>query len=148
MPDSALTTFLGFDFGLGHIGIAIGQTTTFSARPLTILKATQGVPQWQEIESLIKEWRIQACVVGLPLTADGQPLAITPAAEQFGSELHHRFHLPVMFEQEQYTTKSAKQFLAEHTEISRKAYDKVDDFAAAIILQAYFNQLAMTDPDE
>ena len=58
-------TVLAFDFGLRRIGVAIGQTITKDARPLTVLQVTDGIPKWEEIESLISTWCVTQLVVGL-----------------------------------------------------------------------------------
>ena len=50
-------TLLAFDFGTKSIGVAIGQQITGSARPLTAIKARDGIPDWQLIERLLKEWQ-------------------------------------------------------------------------------------------
>ena len=47
MPEK-LTTVIGFDFGTYWIGIAVGQTLTRQATPLTTLKTND----WKSIECL------------------------------------------------------------------------------------------------
>ena len=83
-PHTPPHTILGFDFGLKRIGVAVGQTVTQSARPLTILNAKQGVPDWLEIKKLILEWGVNALIVGLPLNMDGTEQPITARAREFG----------------------------------------------------------------
>ena len=58
---------LGFDYGTKQIGVAVGQMITRQARELCNLKAQDGIPRWEQIEALIKEWQPDALVVGLPL---------------------------------------------------------------------------------
>ncbi|MBT5701472.1 MAG: Holliday junction resolvase RuvX, partial [Gammaproteobacteria bacterium] len=48
---------MGFDFGMGKIGVAVGQRITGTANPLTILKARDGIPNWAQLEKLIQEWQ-------------------------------------------------------------------------------------------
>ncbi len=45
MNNSALT-LIGFDYGLRHIGVAVGQTITKTAKPLCALKAQAGEAPW------------------------------------------------------------------------------------------------------
>ena len=59
-------TLLGFDFGTKSIGVAVGQTITATASPLAALKARDGVPDWNQLEQLLKEWQPEQVVVGLP----------------------------------------------------------------------------------
>ena len=46
---------LGFDFGTRQIGVAVGQSLTGSAEPLTVLRARDGIPDWDQIARLIDE---------------------------------------------------------------------------------------------
>ena len=61
---------LGIDFGLKHMGIAVGQTVTRTASGLTTLQARNGKPNWSEIDQLVVQYRPIALVVGLPLNMD------------------------------------------------------------------------------
>ena len=69
MPETK--TLLAFDFGLKQIGVAYGQTLTNSASGLTIIKASDGVPRWTEVETVLNEWKPDLVLVGLPLNMDG-----------------------------------------------------------------------------
>ena len=53
-PKKLEKIIIGFDFGLRHIGVAIGQSVTQTATPLTTLAARDGVPNWLEIEGILK----------------------------------------------------------------------------------------------
>ena len=46
---------IGFDFGLKRIGVATANTITRIATPLTILRATNGVPDWVAVSRIIDE---------------------------------------------------------------------------------------------
>ena len=132
--DRALSgTILGIDFGMKHIGVAIGDTTSQTATPLTRLKATDGVPQWKQIARLITEWAVVAIVVGVPLNLDGSPLNITDAASKFGRKLHNKFQLPVFEADERLTTKEAKWINAN----LKKKTKEFDSLAAALILESW-----------
>ena len=50
-----LRLLLGFDYGTKQIGVAVGQAVTGQARELKVLKAQNGVPDWQQVEALIQE---------------------------------------------------------------------------------------------
>ena len=96
MNNSALT-LIGFDYGLRHIGVAVGQTITKTAKPLCALKAQAGEAPWGQIAEIIKEWQPNAFIVGLPLNMDGTEQPITKAAQNFAKSLTDRFKLPVHF---------------------------------------------------
>ena len=63
---------LGFDFGTKYIGVAIGQTTTHTARPLTCLKVKNQHINWQDIDQLIKSWNPGQLIVGIPIDMQGK----------------------------------------------------------------------------
>ena len=60
---ASLRLLLGFDYGTRSIGVAVGQMVTGQARELCNLKAENGIPKWEEIEKLIKEWQPDAIFI-------------------------------------------------------------------------------------
>ena len=58
---------MGFDFGTSKIGLAVGQKLTATASPLGKVSAKNGKPDWQQMDSIIKDWEPSLFVVGLPL---------------------------------------------------------------------------------
>ena len=137
---SNLRLLLGFDYGTRQIGVAVGQMITGQARELCVLKAQNGVPDWQQIEALLKEWQPDALVVGLPLNMDGSPSEMSERAEKFARRLHGRYQLPVHTHDERLTTYEAKgQRLAQG---QRGGYRErpVDALAAALLLEGWLEQ--------
>lgn len=143
MTNNTLTILLGFDFGTKHIGIAVGQTITQSARALTTLKAEKGVPEWDALDALMKTWQPQALVVGIPLNMDGTEQPLTELAKQFANLLRERYQLPVYDMDERLTTVAAKEQL--FTQGGYRALDKkdIDSLAAQLILQNWLRQHAI-----
>ena len=132
-------TLLGFDFGEKCIGVATGQSITRSATALTTITAKQGTPDWLTIESLIKEWRPGALVVGIPYHMDGSDQPMTQAAEHFCRQLEGRFHLPVYRADERLSSVQAEALLAEHGETTTR---EIDALAAQVILESWLQQKA------
>lgn len=104
----ALRLILGFDYGTKQIGVAVGQVITGQARELCTLKAQNGIPDWNQVEALIKEWKPDAVVVGLPLNMDGTPSDMCLRAEKFARRLNGRYNLPFYTHDERLTTFEAK----------------------------------------
>ena len=67
MPEAGPKTLLAFDFGLKQIGVAYGQTLTNSASGLTIIKASDGVPNWIDVEVVLNEWKPRPDIGGASL---------------------------------------------------------------------------------
>lgn len=60
-------TVLAFDFGLARIGVAVGETETGHAHPLTVIADEANAARFAAIEKLLAEWKPAGLVVGLPL---------------------------------------------------------------------------------
>jgi len=100
-------SFLAFDFGTRRVGVAVGNTLTALARPLTTL-ALQGEARLAAIARLVDAWQPDALVVGVPFHPDGAEHDNTRQARAFGRRLRARFALPVHEVDERYTTVEAR----------------------------------------
>ncbi|MDD3786726.1 MAG: Holliday junction resolvase RuvX [Hydrogenophaga sp.] len=132
MTDSVL---LGFDYGTKRIGVAVGQTLTGSARPLTIVRARDGKPDWEAISRLISEWQPAALVIGLPVHMDGTEHERTTRAQRFGNQLAGRYNLPVHRVDERLTSYEAELDLR----AQGKGGEALDAVAAQLILQSWLD---------
>lgn len=133
-------TILGFDFGMKNIGIAVGQELTGTANTLTAIKARDGIPDWDQIASLLREWQPALLVVGLPLNMDGTEQEMTAAARRFGNRLHGRFGMPVEWQDERLTTYEALDQLGIRSKMDSRQRSDVDQLSAQLILQSWLNQ--------
>jgi len=131
------TTLLGFDFGTKSIGVATGQMITATAQPLSAIKANDGIPSWDTVEAVIKEWNPDLIVVGLPLNMDGTEQDITKRAKKFGQRLIGRFAANVVFQDERLTTASAKEFIFDRGGYKALEKGKIDSVSAALILESW-----------
>jgi putative Holliday junction resolvase len=128
MPEQARTV-LAFDFGIKRIGVAVGEAELGTAHPLPGIAA----PGFAAIEKLVKEWRPDALVVGLPVAERGEhPLA--KRVQRFARQLEGRFRLPVERVDERYTSVAAESLLR-----GAKSKKAVDSVAAQLILEQYFH---------
>ncbi len=128
MPDIVF----GFDFGVKRIGIAMGNTLTGQAQPLSIVDAVDNATRFKLIGALIDEWRPARLVVGEPRHLDGAEHDMTLRARRFANQLNGRFNLPVELVDERYSS----------AVIPAKRGERIDAKAAAIILQQYFDDHA------
>jgi len=136
-PVKAPNTLLGFDFGTKSIGVATGQMITATAQPIAAIKANDGIPNWETVEAVIKEWKPDLIIVGLPLNMDGTEQPITQRAKKFGNRLTGRFGVKVAFQDERLTTASAKEFIFERGGFKALEKGKVDSVSAALILESW-----------
>lgn len=129
MSGEVIDTILAFDFGLKRIGVAIGNTMICQAKPLSVITATANEPKFAAIAALIAEWGPSRIVVGLPSHPDGTEHEMSARCRRFANQLNGRYNLPVELVDERYSS----------AVIAAKRGDVIDDKAAAIILQQYFD---------
>jgi putative Holliday junction resolvase len=136
-------TLLAFDFGHRRIGVAVGQTTTGTANALAVVKGG-AEPDWAAISTIVKTWRPNALVIGLPLAADGGETDMSRDARRFGQRLHERFGLQLVFQDERLTSFSADRRFAEaraHGSMRRRDAALKDAMAAQIILENWLQSV-------
>lgn len=133
--------WLAFDFGLGWFGVAAGQTLTATASPLSPLRARNGIPNWEDIDALVKEWRPVGFVVGIPYHMDGSASDMGTRANKFRKRLHGRYGLPAVGVDERLSTREARQHLGVQGQtLSRARQAQVDSLAAQLILETFLQQ--------
>lgn len=132
-------TLLGFDFGTKSIGVAVGQQLTGTARPLAAIKARDGVPDWNLLEKLLKEWQPDLVVVGLPLNMDGTEQPLTARARKFANRIHGRFGVAVELQDERLSTVEARAGLFETGGYRALTKGNVDSGSAVIIVESWLD---------
>jgi putative holliday junction resolvase len=128
----ATRTLLGFDYGEKRIGVAVGQTLTATATPLTTIPVVNHKPDWTAITDLIETWQPDALIVGIPLTMDDETQLLTRLASRFARQLEGRYHLPVYGVDERLSSHEAQQRI-------RSSYN-VDPVAAQVILETWLGE--------
>ena len=129
---------LGFDFGMKRMGVAVGQTVTCSANAMTILKAKDGIPNWEKIKTLIETWQANVVVVGIPYNMNGSEQPMTFAARKFAHKLQSRFGCPAYTVDERLTTIEVQRQWYEQKKTKQPQY--LDNYAAKLILEQWFQE--------
>lgn len=129
MSGGAAASYLAFDYGTKHIGVASGNSMLKMATPLRSISGA-GEARFVQIAALIKEWQPDALVVGVPRHPDGAPHEMTAAALRFIRQLKSRHRLAVHEVDERYTS----------TEAHSLGASNVDAASAALILDQYFRE--------
>ncbi len=137
-----MSTILAFDFGLHHIGVASGNTTTRTCSPQKSILAKDGIPNAQSLDKLVKDWCPSMFIVGLPLNMDGTEQEMTFKARKFGNRLKEKFKKEVIFIDERLTSASAKEEIFDRGGFRALAKDKgaIDSLSAVTILEQYFSE--------
>lgn len=141
MPE--IITALAFDFGLKKIGVAVGESLTKTAKPVAILPAVNNQADFASIGKLIKAWKPNVIVVGMPYNTDGSVQEITVLAQKFADKLEQEFAKKYNFQiatiDESHSSNEAQQIFTELRKNKLiKQGQKIDDIAACIILERWF----------
>jgi putative Holliday junction resolvase len=140
----AARVILAFDFGHRRIGVACGDTISRNASALKAIPATDAGPRWENLEALVREWRPDLAVVGLPYNADGSESSMTRDARSFAAQLQARFSLDVEMVDERYSSMDATARLKSERESGlrkrRVAKADIDAVAACIILERWYSE--------
>lgn len=139
MPDELTQTVLGFDYGARRIGVAVGSRLS-GARALTVVaNGAQGV-DWTRIGALLREWRPQLLLVGLPLTMDGGEQNTSRAARAFAVQVAERFGVAAQLVDERLSSVEAAQRFASRRasgQSKRKHAANLDAIAAEVIIEEW-----------
>lgn len=138
--NKSTTTILAFDYGLRQIGVATGNTLLGTTQALSILRARDGVPVWEDVQRLLQEWQPDLLLVGDPLHMDGSVSSSADKARKFARRLHGRFGLAVEMVDERLTSFAAKQNLNEVGHRGDYKAQPADSEAARLILESWLAQ--------
>lgn len=133
-------TLMAFDFGERRLGVAVGQRLGATSRAVTTVPCSQGQPSWQAVDELIRSWRPDALVVGLPRHLDDADHPLAGPARAFADELQRRFGLAVQLVDERLSSVEADERLRDQRRAGRRSRirrGERDAEAARVILQTY-----------
>lgn len=111
------------------------------ASSLAPLKAKDGVPDWNQIETLLKDWQPDLVLVGLPLNMDGSESELSARARKFANRLHGRFGVKIELVDERLSSFEAKGEVMRAGGSRDYKNNPVDSIAARIILEAWLERL-------
>ena len=128
---------MAFDFGTKNIGIAIGQEITETASTFYSIHANDGLPDWVELDMIVKEWNPDLFVVGDPLNMDGTRSKIQDSSDKFSTALCKRYDINIEKTDERLSSREAKERL-ENIQMGIKDSRNKHSISAQIILEDWF----------
>ena len=128
---------MAFDFGTKNIGIAIGQEITKTASTFYSIHANDGLPNWVELDMIVKEWNPDLFVVGDPLNMDGTRSKIQDSSDKFSIALGKRYDINIEKTDERLSSREAKERL-ENIQMGIKDSRNKHSISAQIILEDWF----------
>jgi putative transcription antitermination factor YqgF len=130
----------GIDYGRRRIGVAVCDAERIIASPLCVRETTgDHAADAAFFQALAREEELGGFVVGLPLHADGTGSSMSNEAKRFGAWLGRATGLPVVFQDERYTSHEAAGMLG-GVGLSRGAKKSMSDAVAAqVILRSWMD---------
>lgn len=127
---------LGVDYGRARIGVALGNARLKIATPIEIIEHENNFEKViVRLIELIEAECIELVVVGLPISNSGLDTQQTKEANSFIEALKIRIKIPIICEDERFTTRYANELRRGRGDTAR------DDMAAMLILQSYFDRI-------
>ena len=125
---------VAFDFGEKKIGVAVGQTSTYTSSPLQVIFNNHDKVNWNEISILLEEWKPELILIGKPLNMDGTDSEIMKKVDAFYKKLESLYDAKFEYVDERLTTFEARDILKENN------VETVDANAAKILIDNWFNR--------
>lgn len=128
---------IAFDIGDKRIGIAVSDPFGEFALPLETYHRKNFNKDIEYLVKVAKDRYADVIVCGLPLNFDGTKSEQTLKTESFVEELKKHTDIPVVFEDERFTTMEARRVLIEGNVRREDRKAVIDKVAASYILENY-----------
>ena len=138
--NSEAGVIVAFDFGLKHIGMAIGQEITNTAQTFYSLKAESGEPNWDELDIIVRDWQPKLFVVGNPINMDGSDSDMKEKSDKFSNLIRQRYNIPVELMDERLSTREARERMKSDSGHFVDASADAHQISAQIILESWFRE--------
>jgi len=137
------TRILALDHGSKRIGAALSDETATIAMPLEFIPAEPSARSLERIKQIVSERQVREVLVGLPRNMNGTCGPAAASALQFAAALREALVVPVKTWDERLTSVQANRMLIEAGVRRDRRKMKVDQTAAAILLQSYLDAGAL-----
>jgi putative Holliday junction resolvase len=131
---------LALDHGTKRVGVAISDETGTIAQPLQFLPAEPADKLFELLKTLVTIRNVGEVVVGIPRNMNGTYGPAAEKARDFVAALKQLLTVPVKTWDERLTTVQAHRVLIETGMRREKRKERVDQTAAAILLQCYLDR--------
>lgn len=133
---------LALDHGTKRIGVAVSDELKMLAQPLEFIPAEPFSDFLIRLKELIEQKQVELVLVGMPRNMNGSYGPAALKVEEFVAALSRAITVPIKTWDERLTSAQANRYLIEGNVSREKRKQKVDQMAAAILLQSYLDSLA------
>jgi len=132
-------TLLGLDFGDKTIGIAVSDKSYTIATPIKTIKRKGIKKDLIELFTIIDEYNVGGLVFGFPLSLNGEENQRTEKVRKFIDELKLKSEIIIELYDERFSSDVIFKEFRKYSQPSTKIKKKIDQQAAAYILQGFLD---------
>ncbi len=139
-----LNPILAIDYGDKRFGLAISDNKGLIASPLKVLEITKNRGQEELIKDMleiIEEYKIKSILIGKPQMFEKQYEKTLKKIDKFVTNLSSQTSLPLLFQDESYSTTQAQNMLLSLGQSSKSSKGKIDMISATVFLQDFLNSV-------
>ena len=133
---------LGIDPGDKNIGFAICDENKKVATPLKVLQKSKFEVLIEQINQIIKENDIKGIIIGNPINMDGTSGKSSQSASDFAKNLSKNITIPITMWDERLSSEGSFKITKELGTNTSNRVNKLDENAAAFILQGAIDYLS------
>jgi putative Holliday junction resolvase len=130
---------LALDHGTKRIGVAVSDELKMIAQPLEFILAEPFTDFLTRLKEIIRAKEVEMILVGIPRNMNGSYGPAALKVQEFVAVLKGTLGVPIKTWDERLTSMQANRFLIEADVRRSKRKEKVDQTAAAILLQSYLD---------
>jgi putative Holliday junction resolvase len=133
---------LAIDYGERKFGLAISDSKGIIATPLCVLKVQEKNKTEKIIENILKiveEYKIKTILIGKPQPFIESYEKTAKKIEKFKEKLEQKTTLPIIYQDESYSTATAQNMLLSLGQNTKSTKGKIDMIAATVFLEEFLN---------
>lgn len=134
-----MNRFIGIDFGMSKVGLAISDPSKIISMPLKVLRYKNPKNLIEDLQIIATENNVDTFVVGYPLNMNNEKNEMTSLVDNFKDELID-LGFKVFLQDERLSSESAKKVMHEQNIKTGNNKEKIDLIASTIILQSFLDK--------
>ena len=138
---------LSLDIGSRRIGVAVSDELGLAAHGLETLSARPLEAAVEILRKLVRKYKIEELVVGLPVNMNGTSGAGVEAVRGIARRLEEALPVTIHFVDERMTSTQAEKVLLEGNVGRKKRKEVRDKLAAVLILQSFLDRRSLGGQD-
>lgn len=132
---------IGLDVGTKTVGTALCDAGWSFASPATLIRRTKFTNDKEQLIAMIAQQGVKGLVIGLPLNLDGSESPRSQSTRAFARNCADLG--PILLWDERWSTVAVERTMIEQDMSRAKRAERIDNLAAAHILQAAIDALVM-----